>query len=417
MTAPAGAARLLASSFSPGWASHIDRFGSRPRGSTATIEEVERSGLKGRGGAGFPTGLKLASVAGRRAPVVVANGTEGEPLSSKDKTLLVHAPHLVLDGAAIAAEAVGAATVLVCVARGAAAAVAAVRSAMAERESVGADRVRWRLEESPDRYLVGEETALIQWLNGGKAKPMTVPPRPFERGVGGRPTVVQNVETLAHIALIARFGAAWFRQVGPASDPGTRLLTISGAVDRPGVYEVPSGFPVRGALDAAGLPAGASPAVLAGGYFGTWLSSDEVDATRLEVDSIGAAGASPGCGVLWGLPPTACGVLESATVSRWYADQNAGQCGPCVNGLPAIADAFGALVSGTRVAQAVECLGRWSHMISGRGACRHPDGAARFVTSALRVFAFEIDRHARIGPCAACRSAALLPVPAGGPWR
>jgi len=417
MTPPAGAARLLASPFSSGWASHLDRIGPRPRGSAATIAEVERSGIRGRGGAAFPTAVKLASVAGRRAPVVVANGTEGEPLSSKDKALLVSAPHLVLDGAAIAAEAVGAATVLVCVARGATTALAAVRAALAERESVGADTVALRLEETPDRYLVGEETALIQWLNGGDAKPTTVPPRPFERGVGGRPTVVQNVETLAHVALVARFGAAWFRQMGTVSDPGTRLLTISGGVSRPGVYEVPSGFPVRGALDAAGLPPGAPPAVLAGGYFGTWLSPDEVDGTRLEVESMRAAGSSPGCGVLWVLPPHACGLVESARVSRWYADQNAGQCGPCVNGLPAIAEAFGALVSGTRVAQAVDCLKRWSHMVSGRGACRHPDGAARFVTSALRVFGFEIDRHARMGPCAACRTAALLPVPAAGRWR
>jgi NADH:ubiquinone oxidoreductase subunit F (NADH-binding) len=359
--------------------------------------------------------VKLASVAGRRQPVVVANGTEGEPLSGKDKTLLTAAPHLVLDGAALVAEAVGATQVIVCVERSAAVPAAALQAALAERRA--ADDLDVQLLGAPSRFVAGEETALVHWLNGGDAKPTLVPPRPFERGVRGRPTLVQNVETLAHVALIARFGGDWFRRIGPGGDPGTRLLTISGGVADPGIFEVASGLPLREALDAAGLAAGPPPPVLVGGYFGTWLDPDQVGVAALDVDSMRGTGANPGCGVVWALPEGACGLAESARVARWYADQNAGQCGPCINGLPAIADALAAIVAGSRPVEAATALRRWLQMVTGRGACRHPDGASRFVASAMRVFAGEIDLHARRGPCPASRRPGVLPTPKGDGWR
>lgn len=417
MAPPAGPARLLGPVAGPGLDAHLDRCGARPRGAPGLIEEVRRSGLRGRGGAAFPTAVKLASVAERRQPVVVANGTEGEPLSAKDKTLLVTAPHLVLDGAALAAEAVGATRVIVCVERIATPAAAALEAAVAERRATGLDGVAFEVERAPSQFVAGEETALVHWLNGGEAKPTTVPPRPFERGVGGRPTVVQNVETFAHLALVARFGAGWFRELGTRDDPGTRLLTVSGAVTRPGIYEVAAGLPLREALDAAGLAPGDPPAVLVGGYFGTWLTPDQVTAARLDVESMRGLGASPGSGVVWALPASGCGLAESARITGWYATQSAGQCGPCVNGLPAIAGAFGALVTGKRAREAANSIRRWAPMVNGRGACRHPDGAARFALSAMNVFGSEIERHARLGPCRACREAALLPTPAGGGWR
>lgn len=359
--------------------------------------------------------VKLASVADRRHPVVVANATEGEPLSGKDKTLLMSAPHLVLDGAALVAEAVGATEVIVCVERSATRPATALQAAVAER--LGADDLDIGVLGTPSRFVAGEETALIHWLNGGDAKPTLVPPRPFERGVRGRPTLVQNVETLAHLALIARFGADWFRRMGTPGDPGTRLLTVGGAVTQPGVFEVASGLALGDALGAAGLAAGPPPPVLVGGYFGTWLESAQVAVANLDVDSMRGIGASPGCGVVWALPEGVCGLAESASVIRWYADQSAGQCGPCVNGLPTIADAFAVLVAGSRPERAAASLERWLGMVTGRGACRHPDGAARFVASSLRAFAGEVDRHARSGPCPASRHPALLPTPGGGGWR
>ena len=359
--------------------------------------------------------VKLASVSGRHRPVVVANATEGEPLSAKDKTLVISAPHLILDGAALVAEAVGATEVIVCLERSATTATAALQVALAER--LGADGVDARVVGTPSQFVAGEETALVHWLNGGEAKPTMVPPRPFERGVRGRPTLVHNVETLAHLALIARFGADWFRGIGTAEDPGTRLLTVSGGVTTSGVFEVASGLLLRDALDTAGLAAGPFPPVLIGGYFGTWLDPRQVAAARLDLASMRAIGASPGCGVVWALPNGVCGLAESARVLRWYADQSAGQCGPCVNGLPAIADAFGALVTGQRSAEAAAYLRRLLPMVTGRGACRHPDGSVRFATSALRTFAGEVDLHVRNGPCPASRQPAVLPTPRGGGWR
>ena len=271
--APSGAARLLMPTDGGGLAAHVGRLGARPSGSRALISEIARSGLRGRGGAGFPTAVKLKALAGGRRPIVVANGTEGEPLSAKDKTLLLRSPHLVLDGLALVSEAVGASMAYVCIDRSATRVASAVDGALAERRAAGIDRVAVELRLTPTRYVVGEESALVHWLNGGDAKPTTTPPRPFERGVGGRPTVVHNVETLAQVGLIARFGADWFCQAGTRAEPGTVLLTVGGAVERPGVYEVGLGSPLTTVLGSAGV-AETSVAVLLGGYFGTLDAGD-----------------------------------------------------------------------------------------------------------------------------------------------
>ena len=219
---PRAMPRLLLTDDGPSLDAHFRRWGQLPAGGPLLIDEVERAGLRGRGGAQFPTATKLRAVAAARPSVVVANGTEGEPASSKDKVILVHSPHLVLDGASIAADTVGADEAIVCVDRAADAALSAVGAALAERLATSADRVTFRVQATPSHYVTGEESALVHWLNGGDAKPTFVPPRPFERGVRGRPTLVNNVETLAHLALIARFGADWFRGLGTAEDPARR---------------------------------------------------------------------------------------------------------------------------------------------------------------------------------------------------
>ena len=413
--APEGVARLLEPRPDRSLAAHVARWGPLPD-SADLIAEADRSGLRGRGGAAFPTAVKLAAVARGRRPVVVAKGTEGEPLSAKDKTLVVTAPHLVLDGVALAARAVGAAEAIVCVERSATRVLGVLEGAIQERRAARIDRVDVQVAATPSRYVVGEETALVHWLNGGDAKPTTVPPRPFERGVGGRPTLVQNVETLAHLALIARFGADWFRSVGTPADPGTALVSIGGGVERPGVYELGFGTSLVDALGAAGLPEGPLPPVLLGGYFGAWLDPAAAAVTTIGPEALRRQGQSLGSGVLWALPPDACGLAETARVARWFADQSAGQCGPCVNGLPAMARAMEVLVDGRRTAGVVEHLRRWSGLVTDRGACHHPDGAARLVTSAVEVFGAEIGRHAQRGPCAASGHP-VLPVPVGRSWR
>jgi NADH:ubiquinone oxidoreductase subunit F (NADH-binding) len=402
--------RLLLTDDGPSLNAHSSRWGPLPAGGPLLINEVDRAGLRGRGGAQFPTATKLRSVATAGQPILVANGTEGEPASSKDKVLLMHSPHLVLDGASIAADTVGAEEVVVCVDRAATAALDALRVAMAERLTAATDRVHFHLQATPSHYVTGEESALVHWLNGGPAKPTVVPPRPFERGVQRRPTLVHNVETFAHLSLIARFGADWFRGLGSAEDPGTALVTFTGDIGRPGVCELPLGIPLAGALRIAEAGTGAA-AVLVGGYAGTWIPATAVAGARLDRRSLRALGASLGCGAITVLGPNSCGLRTAASIARWLANQSAGQCGPCTHGLPAIAAAVEALVAGDRGQRREQQLRRWLDMVDGRGACHHPDGAVRFVRSALTVFAAEISRHRQHGPCRAPAARLRLPPP------
>lgn len=388
---------------------HLQRHGRIPYRDSpgALLNDLERAGLSGRGGASFPAHLKLASVldnASKRgpAPVVVANGSEGEPASSKDATLLWLAPHLVIDGIQLAAEATGADRAFLSVhARDIG---EHVRRALEERRS---DRVPVDITVAPPRFLAGQETALVSHLNGGPAVPAFSPPRPGERGVGGAPTLVQNVETLAHMALIARYGPRWFREVGIPNGSGSLLITVRLPDGRPKVFEVPFGIPLGGLLGDVSR----TGAVLLGGYHGTWLRVDRALRLRLDNESLKAVGATVGAGIVVALPSDRCGLVETARVVRYLALESAGQCGPCLNGLPRISAAFTDLVRGRARRGVREDLERWSGLVTGRGTCHHPDGTARFVASALDTFGAELERHER-GQCGAMRHQPFLPVPA-----
>ena len=376
------------------------------------IDVVERSGLTGRGGAGFPTGRKMRSVASRRGPaVVVANGAEGEPASGKDRLLLTRLPHLVLDGISLAAEAVGAREAYLCVHRAETGLLAGLREAASARRIAGTDPVPIEIVGIPGHYVSSEQTALVSFLGGGPAKPAFTPPRPDERGLHGRPTLENNVETLAHLALIARYGDAWFRGVGLASAAGSALVTVAGAVARPGVYEVELGTPIGQLVMQAGGPAERPQALLVGGYFGGWLPAGYAWPIPLCQQALRAAGGAMGAGILIALPGSACGLAETARVIRFLAEETAGQCGPCVFGLPALADAVADLAYHGGRRQALGQLGRLLPVIAGRGACRHPDGATQLVRSALRTFAADARWHDENGPCPGVRREPLLPVP------
>ncbi len=378
---------------SPLWLdAHHAVHGPQPS-AAGLIERVGAAGLRGRGGAGFPAGRKLATVASaRRRPVVLANGAEGEPVSFKDKALLRRAPHLVLEGVALAAAAVGAREAFVAVDRNAGEELGVVARALDERRARRIDRgVTLQLAPVPSGFVTGEETALVSFLNGGAAKPAFTPPRPYERGVGGAPTLVQNVETLANMALIARLGPEWFRAAGTPDEPGSALFTISGAVNRPGVYEASLGTPLRTVLDQAGGVRGEPGAFLVGGYFGSWVDPESAAGLSLLESDLARVGASLGAGAIVALPGAACGLDQAARVSRYLADESADQCGPCVHGLAALAGALETLVAGS--ADTRERAVRWLQQVRGRGACRHPDGAARFVESALTIFSAEIENH------------------------
>lgn len=383
------------------------RPGSRPRADL--VEEVARSGLRGRGGASFPTGVKLRAVAAaRRRPVVVVNGVESEPASAKDATLAAGAPHLVLDGAIGAAAAVGADRVFVCLGPAAGASAGALRAALAERVGGEASGLQIAVVQAPSGYVVSEERALVHWLNDGDARP-TTGPRPFERGVAGRPTLVINMETAAHIAQVLAFGAAWFRTVGTGEEPGSALVTVTGQVERPGVYEVAIGAPLADLLSAAG-PAGPVRAVLVGGYFGTWLDAASAAAANLDNRRLGEDGASLGAGVIGVLGEGACGVRETERILDWLAGQSAGQCGPCVHGLAAIAGGLGRLRRGEAGDHASRLV-RFADQVEGRGACRLPDGGVRLVRSALAAFPDDVERHRAGAACPGLRRPPVLPVP------
>ncbi len=340
------------------------------------------------------------------------NAAEGEPASLKDRTLMQTLPHLVLDGAQLAAQAVGADELVVCVCETAQASVESCTDAISERRNLPLDSVRTHLTAVPDGYVAGQEAALVNHLNGGLPIPTFTPPMVFEQGVRRRPTLVANAETLAHLALIARHGPEWFRGLGTPTQPGSALVTLSGAVAHPGVYEIEHGASLVSLIDAAGGMLTDARALLVGGYGGSWIGGEFLRGVALSDEHLAPHGASLGAGVVLLLSKDACPVAETARVARWLAEQSAGQCGPCVHGLDSLATSLEEIAGGLArgdTTQRIECL---AALVRRRGACGHPDGAARFITSALDAFGPELADHARHGHCEACLRPAELPLPA-----
>jgi NADH:ubiquinone oxidoreductase subunit F (NADH-binding) len=361
--------------------------------------ELELSGLTGRGGAEFPLAAKLAAVrAHRRHGIVVVNSMESEPASHKDGTLARYAPHLVLDGAELVAALLGSSQIYVCAARDRGGASNAYETAVRERRRTRSAGAGITVCTPPAHYVAGEESALSQWIDGGKAVPTFRPDRPSIPVVRGRVALVDNAETLAHVALIARYGSEWFRSVGTPASPGTRLLSISGAVSRPGVYEVALGPTMETVLGYAGISPSGIGGVLLGGYGGTWLPATQIS-TPSSSDELKKIGCSLGAGVVVALEPGDCGLAETARIVEWMATQSAGQCGPCVFGLPALADDLKAIATTAFTPPIVERLWRRLVAVEGRGACRHPDGVVRLVRSAFRAFSDDVDYHLANGPC------------------
>jgi len=378
------------------------------------IGELEAAGLRGRGGAGFPAHIKWRAVAEAAGPrVVVANGEEGEPSSVKDRWLLSNRPHLVLDGLLLAAGAVGADRAVVYLSDPATA--DAVRAAVAEAPVPAGLRIEVHLVDPA--YVAGEESAACRAISGGPALPLAKPPRVSESGVDGLPTLVSNVETLAHASWIARHGATAYRAHGTARSPGTTLVTLTGACARPGVYEVPFGMPMRELLTLAGGTPGGTPAgYLVGGWFGGVLGPGHAGVSCC-YEGLRDAGSGLGCGAITVLAPGDDPVAVAAEITAWYARESAGQCGVCVRGTASIRDAFAALADGRAAAfdaatpaaatlgraptddaaarEQVAKLRRWGATLPGRGACAFLDGAATWARTVTTEFA---DRLPGTGP-------------------
>jgi NADH:ubiquinone oxidoreductase subunit F (NADH-binding) len=401
---------------------HLERHGPLPgRGdldSRALLALAEQAHLRGRGGAGFPAAVKMRAVtASRGDAIVVANGCESEPLSAKDALLLHELPHLVLDGAALAARAVGARVVIVAYETQRAETRISLEHAVKQRRAADNDDVRFELFGAAERFLTGQETSLVSQINGGPPIPTFIPPRPTRRGVRRHPTLIQNVETLAHLALIARHGAEWYRRLGTAAEPGSTLVTVLGAVHSPGVYEIECGTPLTRLLDAAGGASEPIAGFLVGGYFGSWLPATALHTAALSHEALASHDASLGCGVVVALGEHACPVAETVRVAIYLATETASQCGPCVHGSAAIARTLHTIAAGRGAPSAFEDLARWTAGVRGRGACHLPDGLARFVATALRTFAAQFDDHAASGSCERCDAEPLLTIPTTAPAR
>jgi NADH:ubiquinone oxidoreductase subunit F (NADH-binding) len=361
---------------------------------------VEAAGLRGRGGAGFPLAAKFRALAARGAtPVVVANGGEGEPGSVKDRALMRARPHLVLDGLRLAAAVVG-----------------ADRGYLYTCDPVSARRARAALDEAPPAlpgprvavveappaYVAGEESAAVRFIDGGPALPVAKPPRVFERGVGGAPTLVANVETLAHLALLAAGRDA----------TGHLLITVSGAGREPVLAEVPAGIRLGELAGAYG--AGAVTGALLGGLVGGVRGPVAVD-LPLDPAALAAAGSALGCGTVHLLGAGDCPVDVVAGAVAYLADESSRQCGVCVSGTRALATTMAAVRSGDAGRDDLAKLTRWAAGLPGRGACGLLDAAARTAGSLLTHFADLAAAHARTrGGCAACAPGAARGRPPGG---
>lgn len=355
------------------------------------LDWIADLGLRGRGGAGFPAAVKLRAVRdapGR--PVVVANGEEGEPGSVKDRWLLCHRPHLVLDGLRLAAAMTGAGHGFVYLSDPVA--EHAVRHALTERRT----GLRIDVVRTPHAYVAGEETAVVRRIEGGPALPTAKPPRPFEAGVGGAPTLVANVETLARIALMHTCPDA------AAAVSGAHLVTLSGSGGcAAALVEAPAGAHLKLLADLYGH--GRAEAVLLGGLFGGLYGPGWRD-LPLDHDGLKAVGGALGCAALHFLHPEDCPVALAAEATAYLAAQSARQCGVCVSGTGALAGTLTAVARGAAGDDTAGQLHRWSRQLPGRGACGLLDAAARIVATLLAHFPARIDAHRGSG-CPACTAA------------
>ncbi|MGV9861067.1 NADH-ubiquinone oxidoreductase-F iron-sulfur binding region domain-containing protein [Rhodococcus koreensis] len=349
------------------------------------IGELSRANLRGRGGAGFPAGRKWATVAATDACVVVANGEEGEPGSAKDRWLLTHRPHAVLDGLLVATDVVAARRAILYLSHPES--VLTIRAALHELPRPLADRIDVHVVEH--RYVAGEESAVCRSINGGPALPVAKPPRPFESGVDGLPTLVSNIETLTQAAWILRHDAAEYSAIGARHTPGSGLITLTGAVHRAGVYEVPYGRTMREIIDtcAGGPTDPTTHNVLMGGWF-DGIADEQVLDHPWCYDALRERGTSLGCGAVHILHPDEDPLDLAAALGAWYVAESAAQCGVCRSGTRAIAGALERLRDRAPETNDVADLRRWSTGLQGRGACAFLDGAANLAGSVA-------DRHSR----------------------
>jgi NADH:ubiquinone oxidoreductase subunit F (NADH-binding) len=402
IAALAGPLLLRGISADPSLSTHR-RFWREPEKVSATqlIANSRRARLVGRGGAEFPFWRKLqvAVEAGKRRELVV-NASEGEPASAKDSTLLTTAPHLVLDGAQLVAEALGVQVVNVVVPGERPSVAAALEAAVAERAG-GRRPVTFEVQQTTKGFVGGQSRAVIELLSGRENLPVTSRQPEAVSGLRGKPTLMSNAETFAQVAALNAVGYQAYAALGTADEPGTRLLSV--AADGPGgvVLEVAHGEPLVNVLRLCGYDSGQP--VLLGGYHGSWLSAEQVQYAAISPAGLKPFEARLGAGVVLPILPGDCPVPYTAQIVTYLAEQRAQRCGPCTKGLPTLAEACEQLARtgpGGSSPKALARIHELCALVVRRGACQHPDGTARLVLSMLATFPDEIQSHAR-GFCTA----------------
>lgn len=381
------------------WGAHLSLLGSAEPyfGSIHHLKrQLAETEIYGRGGAAFPLSKKIEAYqkfSGNM--VVVANGSESEFLSRKDAALLTRHPHLVLDGLTILATSLGAKMGYIHLKQGNAALESVVAAALLERSDYDPLKIEMSFSNPFVGYPSGVESAVISAADGSGGKPIYLPDRPISRGIKRRPTMVSNVETLAQLALLARFGAKWYSGIGSNSESGTRLLTISNSTGRSVVVEVEAGIELSELLEALSIDPDHHASVLLGGYFGRLVHPMQLKDIVVSAPVFRNLGLGLGAGVM--AFSSGCPLVETSRIIGYLASQSSGQCGPCVNGLPALAMLWNNL-SGSAIFGGV--LNEINHVCSqvlGRGGCAMPDGAVILSKSSLSYFKSEVDIHQQGG--------------------
>lgn len=323
---------------------------------------------------------------------MVVNAAEGEPGSAKDSALMLTVPHLVLDGATVVARALGAEVVHVLVAGERPSLLPAVQQAITQHDGP----VEFTADATTGGFVGGQARAAIELLSGRENLPVTAWAPEAVSGLGGRPTVLSNAETFAQVAVLAALGPQGYAALGTTDEPGTTLLTVGGDGPAGVVLEVPLGVRLAEVLAYCGYD-GPSPCVV-GGYHGTWLTAEQVAERRFSRADLAQVHAGPGAGVMLPVSAQACPVQLTARVVDYLAGQSARRCGPCLNGLPALAAVCEQLALGRCGSSTLDRLEQLVGLLPGRGACAHPDGTVRLVRSLLRSFPVEVAAHLT-GPC------------------
>ena len=384
------------------------------------IQILKRASLRGRGGAGFPTGLKWEKVRHHRRQerYFVCNAGEHEPGTFKDRHLIQHNPHQLIEGCLIAAYTVGAKKSYIYLNAEFVEARANLEKAMAQawaRRFVGNDLMGLGIDvdleifDGHGSYVAGEETAMLESMQGRPAQPKQKPPfYPTDFGLHGQPTLVNNVETLSNVPHILRNGPEWFVQVGSVHSPGTMLFSLSGAVNRPGVYELPLGTPIRHLIEECGegiANGGTIKAVFPGGPSFAMIGPDQLD-LPMDFDSLKKAGTGLGSAGVIVVDEATCMVQQTLTLSRFFREESCGQCPPCYMGTANLEELLKKVEEGQGTQQDLERMIQLCGYIKGTGFCTLVTGASVLVQHSLRLFRHEFEAHVANHGCPLNPSAA-----------